>query len=224
MEQRVELVTGSSAASLPAYLELNRARLLRDLEKASAPRVVEAFAKVPRHVFVPTALLRHAYDDRALPLISDQTISQPSMIAFMLKQLAPRPTDRALEIGAGCGYAAALLGQLTRRVDTVEIRPELAELARVCLSRANVKNVAVHERDGSKGLEERAPYDCILVSAGAAQVPDALMDQLAPGGRIAIPVNEGPEQVLRVGTKSYDGNGVEWIHSLPCVFVPFVNS
>jgi protein-L-isoaspartate(D-aspartate) O-methyltransferase len=212
--------------SVSPYIESSRERLLRDLTKVVAQRrIVEAFAAVPRHLFVPQALSSVAYEDRALPLSHDQTISQPSMIAFMLAQLHPAPTDRALEIGAGCGYAAALLSRLVQRVDTVEIRPPLVALANACLTRAGIDRVFVHEGDGSKGLPERAPFDCILVSAGAERVPDALVEQLAPGGRIAIPVgaHEGG-QVLSVGRKSPDGNHVEWLRSLPCLFVPLVET
>ena len=210
--------------SVSTYIESSRERLLRDLTRiVPKRRIVDAFAAVPRHLFVPQALSSVAYEDRALPLSHDQTISQPSMIAFMLSQLDPAPGDRALEIGAGCGYAAALLSRLVQRVDTVEIRPPLASLATSCLAKAGIDRVFVHEGDGSRGLPEQAPFDCILVSAGAERVPDALVAQLAPGGRIAIPVGaqEGG-QVLSVGTKSADGSHVEWLRSLPCLFVPLV--
>lgn len=212
--------------SVATSIESSRERLLRDLTKVVASRrIVDAFAAVPRHLFVPPALASAAYDDRALPLSHDQTISQPSMIAFMLAQLDPQPTDRALEIGAGCGYAAALLSRLASRVDTVEIRPPLVAMANACLARAGIDRVFVHEGDGSLGLPERAPFDCILVSAGAERVPSALVDQLAPGGRIAIPVGaHDGGQVLSVGRKSEDGGRVEWLRSVPCLFVPLVGN
>jgi len=226
MENSAQLSESAPAkpdASLPGYLESSRARLLRGLSTVVAsPRIVGAFAAVPRHVFVPPSLLPQAYDDQALPLFEDQTISQPSMIAFMLKQLAPEPEHRALEVGAGCGYAAALLAQLVRSVDAIEIRPALAAHARACLARAGVRNVTIHEGDGSRGLPGRGPFDRILVSAGAARVPEPLIEELAPGGRIAIPVGDGREQVLVVGTKSPDGTRVDWLRSMPCVFVPLV--
>jgi protein-L-isoaspartate(D-aspartate) O-methyltransferase len=225
MENFVELSSGREKpdTSLPGYLESSRMRLLRGLTTVVAsPRVVEAFAAVPRHVFVPPSLVDQAYEDQALPLFDDQTISQPSMIAFMLKQLAPEPEHRALEVGAGCGYAAALLAELVRSVDAIEIRPALAAHARRCLARAGVRNVTIHEGDGSRGLPGYGPFDRILVSAGAPRVPDALIAELAPGGRIAIPVGDGKEQVLVMGTKSEDGKRVDWLRSMPCVFVPLV--
>lgn len=210
--------------ALPTYLESSREKLLRDLSRTFAsPAIVEAFAAVPRHVFVPRDDESLSYEDRALPLAHEQTISQPSMIALMLKQLAPKPTDRALEIGAGCGYAAALLARLVKSVDAVEIRPQLAAMARACLARAHVEGVTIHEGDGSLGLPALAPFDCILVSAGATRIPEALVEELAPGGRIAIPVGDGAEQVLNVGTKSEDGTRVDWLRSMPCIFVPLVS-
>lgn len=210
--------------SVATYLESSRERLLRDLAKVVASRrIVQAFAAVPRHTFVPSHLSSMAYEDRALPLSHEQTISQPSMLAFMFAQLDPAPGDRALEIGAGCGYAAALLSQLVSHVDTVEIRPPLVAMARSCLSRAGMDRVTVHQGDGSQGLPELAPFDCILVSAGAETIPEALVEQLAPGGRIAIPVGaHDGGQVLCVGRKSDDGDHVHWVRSVPCLFVPLV--
>jgi len=207
------------------YLEERREALMDTLGmSSSASRVLEAFRQVPRHLFIPEAQRRRAYEDRALPLVEDQTISQPSMIAIMLDVLRPEPNDRALEIGAGSGYAAAVLSRLVREVHAVEIRPSLAAMARSTIARLGIDNVFIHEGDGSLGLPEHAPYDRILVSAGARKVPDALLAQLAPGGRIAIPVGTEEGQVLRTGRRGKSGPAVEWAKSVPCIFVPLVGS
>jgi protein-L-isoaspartate(D-aspartate) O-methyltransferase len=150
-----------------------------------------------------------------------QTISQPSMIAIMLQALDLDPRDHVLEVGAGSGYAAALLSRLAARVDAIEIRPALAARARHTLSLLSVGNVHVHVGDGSAGLPERAPFDKILVSAGAVRIPTALVEQLAPGGRIAIPVGNADAQTLLVGERSVSGE-VTWEQSIPCMFVPLV--
>ncbi|HEY4106150.1 MAG TPA: protein-L-isoaspartate(D-aspartate) O-methyltransferase, partial [Polyangiaceae bacterium] len=162
-------------------------------------RILRAFERVPRHEFVSETQLLHAYEDRALPLGEEQTISQPSMIAIMLKELACEPGERALEIGAGSGYAAALLGELVTEVYTVEVRPALAARARESLERSGATNVHVIDGDGSWGLPEHAPYDRILVSAAPKRVPGALVEQLALGGKIAIPVGDEHTQTLLVG-------------------------
>jgi protein-L-isoaspartate(D-aspartate) O-methyltransferase len=185
------------------------------------PRILGAFQAVPRHRFVPQAQAEDAYDDRALPLPEGQTISQPSMIAIMLEALDIRPDQRVLEVGGGCGYAAALLGQLAREVHAVEIREQLAALAHTTLATLGISNVHVHLGDGRLGLPEHAPFDRILVSAGAGVVPDALLDQLAPAGRIAIPVGGEWGQTLMVGDKDAHGQ-VHWRRDIPCVFVPLV--
>ncbi|HEY2404511.1 MAG TPA: protein-L-isoaspartate(D-aspartate) O-methyltransferase [Polyangiaceae bacterium] len=184
-------------------------------------RILNAFRTVPRHLFVPEALHDAAYEDRALPLAEDQTISQPSMIALMLEELQCGPEQRALEVGAGSGYAAALLAQLVREVDAIELRPALAERARLTLKRAGIANVRLHVGDGSAGLPERAPFDAILVSAGAERVPESLLGELAPNGRITIPVGDEHAQKLRTGFKRPAGS-LEWRESIPCIFVPLV--
>jgi protein-L-isoaspartate(D-aspartate) O-methyltransferase len=184
-------------------------------------RVLSALASVPRHRFVPASDMRSSYEDRALPLAESQTISQPSMVAIMLDALACQPGDRALEVGAGSGYAAALLSRLVSRVYTTEIRPALAERAAATLSSLGFENVEVHVTDGSRGLASYAPYQRILVSAGAPAVPDALVEQLAPGGRIAIPVGGDAMQTLRVGERAQNGE-VYWMDNVPCMFVPLI--
>jgi protein-L-isoaspartate(D-aspartate) O-methyltransferase len=186
------------------------------------PRIRAAFRAVPREAFVPSERAEAAYDDRALPIGEDQTISQPSMVALMLDALRPKNHERALEVGAGSGYAAAVLSHLVKELDAVEIRPALAEGAKRTLEELGIDNVRVRVGNGELGLPERAPYDVILVSAGARTTPRALVEQLSMGGRIAIPVGERRGQRLLVGRR--DPAGISWERRVRCVFVPLVSS
>src|SRR4051794_3747665 len=175
---------------MPGELDFKRQQLVERVRASTQiedARILNAFASVPRHVFLSDTQRDIAYEDRALPLGEGQTVSQPSMIAIMLAELSCEPWQSALEIGAGSGYAAALLGQLVRKVYGVERLPALANLARDNLARSGAHNVHVSLGDGSLGLAEHAPYDRILVSAAPSKVPTALTEQLAAGGRIAIP-------------------------------------
>jgi len=209
----------------PEAAPLGVAKMLRSIAASGVtdPRLLAAFRAVPRHRFVRTPELDRAYEDRALPIGGDQTISQPSMVALMLAALEPKERDRALEVGGGSGYAAALLSRLVREVDTLEIRPELAERAAQTLAALGMDNVRVHHKNGELGLADRAPFDIILVSAGARSTPRALVAQLAPGGRIAIPVGDLSTQRLLVGRRSLDGV-VHWERQVRCVFVPLVSA
>jgi protein-L-isoaspartate(D-aspartate) O-methyltransferase len=204
--------------------EQEREQLLRSIAGSGVMdrRIRAAFRAVPREAFVPPEQAGEAYKDRALPIGEDQTISQPSMIALMLDALKPAADERALEVGAGSGYAAAVLAGLVKEVDAVEIRPALAERAAQTLSELGIDNVQVHVGNGELGLPARAPYDVILVSAGARTTPRALVEQLAPGGRIAIPVGDRRGQRLLVGRR--DAAGVTWQRRVHCVFVPLVSS
>jgi len=143
------------------------------------------------------------------------------MIALMLAALECKASDRALEVGAGSGYAAALLGQLVREVYAIELRPALAELARKNLKRAGTTNVEVVLGDGTEGLVGHAPYDRILVSAAPQQVPAALIEQLAVAGKLAIPVGDNRSQSLLIGEKA-ETEQVHWQRSISCSFVPLV--
>jgi protein-L-isoaspartate(D-aspartate) O-methyltransferase len=200
-----------------------RERMLRAIAGSGVmdSRIRAAFRAVPREAFVPPERADAAYEDRALPIGEDQTISQPSMVALMLDALRPKSHERALEVGAGSGYAAAVLSGLVKEVDAIEIRPALAERASATLADLHIDNVHVHVGNGERGLPERAPYDVILVSAGARATPRALVEQLSLGGRIAIPVGERSGQRLLVGRR--DEAGVSWERRVHCVFVPLVS-
>jgi protein-L-isoaspartate(D-aspartate) O-methyltransferase len=159
-------------------------------------RVLDAFADVPREAFVEPALQRSAYDDSPLPIGHGQTISQPYIVAVTLQALELRGDERALDIGTGSGYAAAILGKLVREVDTVERIPELAEAAAARLAALGVTNVHVHVGDGTLGWPAHAPYDAIAVAASAPAPPKSLLQQLAIGGRIVLPVGDDHAQHL----------------------------
>ena len=186
------------------------------------PRILSAFARVPRHEFLSAAQSPIAYEDRAVPLDEGQTVSQPSMIAIMLGELMCEPTQRVLEVGAGSGYAAAVLGQLVAEVYAIELRPTLAARARANLARSGASNVHVSQGDGSFGLAAHAPYDRILVSAAPSEVPSTLLEQLASDGKIAIPVGDTHNQTLLLGEKTRGGE-LRWRRSVPCIFVPLVS-
>lgn len=152
------------------------------------PRVLEAMARVPREEFVPPDEREMAYYDGALPIAAHQTISQPYTVAFMCEAARLSPGDHVLEIGTGSGYGAAVLSQLVAQVNTVERIEELATQAQANIQRCGYDNVKVHIGDGTLGLPENAPYDAILVTAGAPGLPEAYRQQLADGGRIVIPI------------------------------------
>jgi protein-L-isoaspartate(D-aspartate) O-methyltransferase len=183
------------------------------------PRVLAALREVPRHRFVPEAWRESAYDDGPLPIGQGQTISQPYIVAVMTEQLRPEPGDRVLEIGTGSGYQAAVLARLVARVYSIEIVPELAERARATLAALGVENVEVVTGDGYRGLPEHAPFDGIVVTAAPPQVPQPLVDQLALGGRLVVPVGSW-DQELRVLERTASGIRSETL--FPVRFVPFV--
>ena len=184
-------------------------------------RVKDAIARVPRHLFVPPEQRPHAYENRPLPIGHQQTISQPYVVALMTDLLKPGKEDRVLEIGTGSGYQAAVLAELVRSVYTIEIVEPLAVEARARLDRLGYRNVEVRTGDGYKGWEERAPFDAIMVTAGADEIPPPLLEQLKPGGRMVIPV--GPAyslQYLTLVEKQADGS-IRSRQVLPVRFVPF---
>ncbi len=169
-------------------------------------RVLDAMRKVPRHKFVPSELAGRAYADHPLPIGHRQTISQPYIVGIMTELARPRPQHRALEIGTGSGYQAAVLAELVAEVYTIELLEPLGTTARARLQQLGYKNVTVRIGDGYKGWPEKAPFDLILVTAGAPFIPPALIEQLAPGGRMVIPVDDARlEQVLKLVVKEKSG-------------------
>jgi protein-L-isoaspartate(D-aspartate) O-methyltransferase len=180
-------------------------------------------AAVPRALFVDPDLAGRASEDGPLPIGEGQTISQPLVVALMAQALELRPDDRVLEVGAGSGYAAAVLARLAARVDAVEVREALAHRAADNLAAAGVENVAVHAADGTGGWPPGAPYDAISVAAGAAGVPHALLDQLAPGGRLVMPLGRRPERqrLVRV-RRAEDGDDRLEDLGIPVRFVPLI--
>jgi protein-L-isoaspartate(D-aspartate) O-methyltransferase len=188
------------------------ARGLRD------PRLLAVMESVPRHCFLPPDELEWAYADGPLPIGHGQTISQPYIVALMTDLLNLTGTERVLEVGTGSGYQAAILGKMAAEVHTVEIIPELARGAQNVLIKQGFVNVQVHPGDGSLGWPEAAPYAGILVAAAAPEVPPTLLDQLAEGGRMVLPVGGRGFQELQV----WERRGKKYKHerNIPVVFVP----
>lgn len=204
-----------------ADLERARENLFRYLASEIADkRVVEAMRHVPREAFVPPEQYRAAYDDRPLSIGFGQTISQPFIVALMIQALALEGREKVLELGAGSGYVAAILGELAGSVTTVECIPELAESARQVVDKLGYSNVEVHVAGKTLGWPEGAPYDAIIVSAGAPAVPQALLKQLTWNGRMVIPVGSRWQQELLKVTKLRKGNRTENLGG--CYFVPLI--
>ena len=179
--------------------------------------VLRAMRKVPRHMFVPEQLRRHAYADRPLPIGLEQTISQPAIVAYMTEAAQVSKEDKVLEIGTGSGYQAAVLAELAREVYTIEIIPELAEGARRVLAELGYKNVHLRTGNGYLGWPEQAPFDAIVVTAAPDEIPQALVDQLAVGGRMVIPVGTAYQEMVIVERTS---EGVTKKKTIPVRFVP----
>lgn len=171
----------------------------RDIENR---RVLEAMKTVPRHRFVPARVREYSYADNPLPIGQKQTISQPYIVALMSQVADPKPKDRALEIGTGSGYQAAVLAELVQEVYTIEIIPELAQRSEKLLSELGYENVRLRQGDGYQGWPDKAPFDIILVTAAAPKIPEPLLEQLAERGRLVMPVGStGGVQVLTLVTK-----------------------
>ena len=184
------------------------------------PRVLHAMATIPRHMFVPVPMRALAYDDRALPIGFRQTISQPLMVAWMTQALQLDGDERVLEVGTGSGYHAAVLSRLVREVVSVERVAVLARRANWTLHALGFDNVHVVVGDGSIGLPDCAPYDAIVVAAAAPSVPAELIAQLAPHGRLVLPVGVAELQILRLVERT--DSGIETHDEGRCVFVPLV--
>lgn len=186
-------------------------------------RVLDAMRRIPREVFVPEEARAFAYEDRPLPIGWGQTISQPFIVALMAEAAAIGAGDRVLEVGAGSGCAAAVMGRLAREVIAVERIAALAERARATLAGLGVANVEIVTGDGTRGLPERAPFDAILAAAGGPVVPPALLEQLSEGGRLVMPVGErdGVQQLVRM-TRTVEGVREERLGEVR--FVPLVGA
>ena len=183
-----------------------------------SPRLLGVLARVPRHLFVPSDLAAHAYEDRALSIGESQTISQPYMVASMTDCLELSGIERVLEIGAGSGYQAAVLAELAREVITVEKNESLAQAARERLVSLGYRNIEVVLGDGTLGWLAAAPFDAVLVAAAAPSVPPPLIEQLAEGGRLVLPVGNREKQMLLRIRKSASHTLEEKL--FPCQFVP----
>lgn len=186
----------------------------------SDERVLRAMRTIPRHCFVPPSMAAHAYEDRPLPIGQGQTISQPYIVALMTELLHIGPKDRVLEIGAGSGYQAAILGFLAGEVISIERLPGIAEQAREHVAALGIDNVTIICGDGTKGYPEKAPYQGIIITAAAPDVPQPLIDQLAEGGVLVAPVGSREIQTL-VRVEKKEGNPVTSSHGGVC-FVPLI--
>jgi protein-L-isoaspartate(D-aspartate) O-methyltransferase len=212
----------SGMTSEPDYAARRRAMVLTQIappaRDVSDRRVLAAMEKVPRHEFVPMHLRDQAYEDCPLPIGHGQTISQPYIVAFMTEQLAPKPTDRVLEVGTGSGYQAAVLAELVAEVYTIEIIKPLGQRARADLARLGYTNVFVRIGDGYQGWPEAAPFDAIMVTCAPDHVPRPLVEQLKEGGRMIIPVGPlGDQQLYLLEKRSGE---VRQRAVLPVRFVP----
>ncbi len=218
-------VTSDAAVQKPAPADSSEFTRLRERMVADQLRardikdelVLRAMLKVPRHDFVPQAILGSAYDDTALPLALGQTISQPYIVAYMTQALHLRGPERVLEIGTGSGYQAAVLAEIAREVYTVEILEELLNHARATLDLLGYKNIRFLAGDGYQGWPDFAPFDCIIVTAAPDHVPQPLIDQLKPGGRMIIPVGRFEQDLVLIEKGE---TGVTRRSTIPVRFVP----
>ncbi len=216
------IVSGGCMAGQDESPEVARRRMVEQQLRARDivdKRVLSIMGKVPRHLFVEAALEPYAYEDRPLSIGEGQTISQPYIVALMTQLLQVQPTHRVLEVGTGSGYQAAVLAELAAEVYSIEIVPSLAEGARARLEALGYRNVRVKQGDGYEGWPEFAPFDGIVVTAGAPWIPPPLIEQLREGGRMAIPVGGAKAtQELILGEKR--GGRLESRPVAPVLFVP----
>ena len=191
------------------FTELREQMVRRQIEARGItnPAILAAFRQVPREEFISGDYKQSAYDDHPLPIESGQTISQPYIVAVMIEAADIRPGDIVLEVGAGSGYAAAVIGRIADRVIAIERQTELAQIAARRMEKLGYSNVRIIEGDGTRGCPDEAPFDAILAAASGSHVPETLIGQLAPGGRLVMPIGEqGWAQQLVKVTKSGDGS------------------
>jgi protein-L-isoaspartate(D-aspartate) O-methyltransferase len=186
----------------PIKYERQREEMVRSQIEArgiKAPEVLSAFRRVPRHLFVSEALRDQAYGDYPLPIGEQQTISQPYIVAEMTQALELSKDDRVLEIGTGSGYQAAILAQIVYRVYTIERKRSLYLQARILFDKLRYHNIVMKYADGTKGWQDESPFDGVIVTAGAPQIPDILIDQLGDGGRMVVPVgNQHTQELIKI--------------------------
>ena len=201
-----------------------RRRLIEELQRKGIHdlAVLKAFDEVPRHLFVPSGVQHRAYEDSALPIGHGQTISQPWVHARYLQSLELKGHERVLEIGTGSGFQTALLARIVREVYSIERIPELVELARSALRASGTGHVHIMVGDGSLGWPEHAPFDAILVGAASPNVPQPLVDQLAVGGQLLVPVGDREEQVLKRVTRTATGTEQATLEAMR--FVPLIGT
>jgi len=214
---------GRNLAGIGMTSQRTRARMIERLREQGIAdaRVLEAMAGVPRHLFVEEALASRAYEDSALPIGFGQTISQPYVVARMIELLVQdRDAGKVLEVGTGCGYQAAVLAQLASEVFSIERIRELLERARANLREMRLKNLRLAYGDGAAGLEKAAPFDSIIVAAAAPELPQALLRQLARGGRMILPLREGAAGAQRLvlverGARAYTETALDPVRFVP---------
>jgi len=204
------------------YASLRDAMVREQIEQRGIRdrRVLAALRATPRHIYVPPQFRAQAYADHPLPIASGQTISQPYIVAVMTELLAVEPGHKVLEIGTGSGYQAAVLARLAKHVFTIEIIPELARVARAIFEQQQLRNITVREGDGYKGWPEEAPFDRIIVTAAPPSMPQALLNQLKPGGKLVAPIGTA-DQELMLFQKDQAGR-ITKKSVLPVRFVPMV--
>ena len=214
---------GRSVAGIGMTSQRTRERMVERLREQGITdaRVLEAMAAVPRHLFVEEALASRAYEDSALPIGFGQTISQPYVVARMIEVLIrDRPLGKVLEVGTGCGYQAAVLASVAAEVYSIERIRELLERARANLRELRLKNLRLAHGDGAVGLEKAAPFDSIIVAAAAPELPQALLRQLAPGGRMILPLREPGADLQRLvlverGARGYTETALDPVRFVP---------
>ena len=184
------------------------------------PQIIRVMLEIPRHLFVPEKYKSQAYEDTPLPIGYGQTISQPYIVALMTELIDPQPDDKVLEIGTGSGYQAAILSRLVKEVHTIERIKELAEFAEQNLKKLDINNVYIYIKDGTEGLKEQAPFDKIIVTASAPDIPQPLIEQLKEGGKMVIPIGTTHFQTLKLIEKI--NNKIKISNKGGCIFVKLI--